>query len=421
MGPLLAILILGVQVVISRYVKNFARLPVMMCVAISLLFLGMEPCQSAKKPEIVCAQQILMVNPHINKLLEVGDTKQRVLNALVSKIRAEEQAGKLPCTIKWTGDYEVEGLYSELDQDMPVAIVPVAIMSDSLDSSHKATDNKIFYKSVVVGSLYLLVCRGDGNANELTMLGAIPVSGYDGVTLGGGLNTLRNNPPTLAEKANVYATIMERRIQDALNLGDLNKYIKNINKPADDTYEVVAVDMTAKRTEEIFGTHKEDVKAMLGSLYSARFEETSKKIVYPPITMIAKAGTGDRSNAGNESVADSINDSIFSLTGGISGSGAGMKVSMPQPNHKIRLNFSGAAWQELKGKKESSVVKNIGYKAWLRSQMDGGAERVVDDVKSVQYTIPASGSITEDEKDRLPDIYTELLIRLSDKLASGKK
>jgi hypothetical protein len=150
-------------------------------------------------------------------------------------------------------------------------------------------------------------------------------------------------------------------------------------------------------------------------------EETSKKIVYPPITMIAKAGTGDRSNAGNESVADSINDSIFSLTGGISGSGAGMKVSMPQPAHKIRLNFSGAAWQELQGKKESSVVKNIGYKAWLRSQMDGGAERVVDDVKSVQYTIPASGSITEDEKDRLPDIYTELLIRLSDKLASGKK
>ena len=400
--------------------KKIVRLLTVMSVAATLLLSG-AGAALAEMPEIVCAPQILMVNPHFNSLLEVGDTRKRVQDALVSKIRTEEQAGHLPCRIKWTGDYQMEGLYSELDPEMPIALVPLAIMSDSLDSSHKATDDKTYYKSVVVGSLYLLVCRGDSNANELTILGSLPVSGFDGATLGGTLQTLRTAPPSAAEKANVYAAIMESRIRSNLNLGDLKKYLRNIKKPADDTYEVVAVDMTAKRTPEIYGTHQDDIKAMIGSLYSARFQEISKKIVYPPITMIANEGKGDRANAGNQSVADDINDSIFTLTGGASGSGAGMKVVLPKPDHRIRLNFSGAAWQELHGKKESLTVKNMGYKAWLRSQMDGGEEKVADEVKSVQYTIPASGSTEAEERDRRPDIFTELLIRLSDKLASGKK
>ena len=400
--------------------KNFARLLTVMCAATAVFLLG-AGVALAEKPEIVCAPQILTVNTNFNSLLEIGNTRERVQDALVAKIRAEEQAGHLPFRIKWTGDYQMEGLYSELDPEMPIAIVPLAIMADSLDSSHKATDNKTFYKSLVVGCLYLLVCRGDSNANELTILGSIPVSGYDGATLGGTMQTLRTVPPSVAEKANVYATIMESRIRSDLHLRDLKKYMRNIKKPTDDTYEVVAVDMTAKRTPEIFGSHQEDVKAMLASMYSARFQETSKKVVYPPITMIAKEGKGDRSNAGNQSVADDINDSIFSLTGGASGSGAGMKVVLPRPDHKIRLNFSGAGWQELQGKKESLTVKNIGYKAWLRSQVDGGEEKVADDVKSVQYTIPASGSTEAEEQGRRPDIFTELLIRLSDKLASGKK
>ena len=76
---------------------------------------------------------------------------------------------------------------------------------------------------------------------------------------------------------------------------------------------------------------------------------------------------------------------------------------------------------ELKGKKESLAVKNVGYKAWLRRQIDSQPEKVVDDVKSVQYILPESGSIAAAEKEQLPDIYTELLVRLADRLASQKK
>ena len=94
---------------------------------------------------------------------------------------------------------------------------------------------------------------------------------------------------------------------------------------------------------------------------------------------------------------------------------------MPEPAHKINLNFAGAGWQELKTKEESSVVKNIGYQALLKMQMDNQAEKSSTDVKSVQYIIPPSGSIAELEQERLPDIYTELLIRLADNIASGKK
>jgi hypothetical protein len=160
----------------------------------------------------------------------------------------------------------------------------------------------------------------------------------------------------------------------------------------------------------------------MGSLYSARFQETSKKIVYPPITMMGqKVGNADRTNEGNKSVADDVSDSIYSLTGGYSTSGATMTLTVPEPAHKIRLNFSGAVWKELPSKKESLAVKNMGYKAWLRSQVDGQAEKVADDVKGVQYILPESGSIAAAEKEQLPDIYTELLIRLADRLATQKK
>ena len=97
-----------------------------------------------------------------------------------------------------------------------------------------------------------------------------------------------------------------------------------------------------------------------------------------------------------------------------------MTLSMPEPAHKIKLNFAGAGWMELQGKKESSVVKNMGYKAALKMQLDNQPEKSVDDIKNVQYIIPPSGSILELEQERLPDIYTELLIRFADKLASGK-
>ena len=98
-----------------------------------------------------------------------------------------------------------------------------------------------------------------------------------------------------------------------------------------------------------------------------------------------------------------------------------MTLTVPEPTHRIRLNFSGAVWQELPSKKESLVVKNMGYKAWLRSQIDGQAERVADDIKSVQYILPETGDIAAVEKKQLPGIYTELLIRLADRLASQKK
>ena len=75
---------------------------------------------------------------------------------------------------------------------------------------------------------------------------------------------------------------------------------------------------------------------------------------------------------------------------------------------------------ELKGKTESLAVKNVGYKAWLRSQVDGQPEKVADDVKSVQDILPESGSIAAAEKKQLPDIYTELLVRLVGKLTLQK-
>lgn len=372
----------------------------------------------AAKPEVICVDEVLMVSKDTNRLLSVGDTKKRIEGALAEKLTADDRAGRLPFTIKKAASYEYEGVMTEATE-IPVALIPLAVMSDTLDSRYQVKD-KSLYKSVVVGSLYLAVCRGGSTANNWTMVGAIPISGFDPVTLGGGSQTYFT-PLTDSQKAEVYADMMERQIREKLDLGALKPYLKNISKGSVDTYEVVAVDMTAKRADEIFGGEKDAVKALLGSFFSNKFQETSKQIVYPPITMIGKKGKGDMSARGNQSAADEVSDSIYSLAGGYSTSGATMTLTVPEPAHKIYLNFSGAAWQELKGKKESLAVKNVGYKAWLRSRIDTRPEQVVDDVKSVQYLIPASGSTEEMEKEQIADIYTELLVRLTDKLASSVK
>ena len=381
----------------------------------------MAGAKAAEKKEVICADEVLMINPGTNQLLLQGDTRKRIQAALAERIAAEERAGTLPFKVKQAGSYEYEGVLSEVDAQVPVALIPLAIISDTLDYSYQVKD-KTLYKSVVVGSLYLAICRGGSTANNWTMVGGIPLSQYDSVSLGGNVEHLYLQQPSDAQKADVYASMMEKLIREQLDFSQLKPYLKNINKPIDDTYEVIDVTMTAKRASEIFDTQQqENVKAMLGSLYSARFQELSNKIVYPPITMMGKkVSKGDRSNEGNRSVADDVSDSIYSLSGGYATSGATMTLTVPEPAHKIKLNFSGAGWMELKGKTESLAVKNVGYKAWLRSQVDGQPEKVADDVKSVQYILPESGSIAATEKKQLPDIYTELLVRLVGKLTLQK-
>ncbi|WP_143142234.1 hypothetical protein [Selenomonas ruminantium] len=377
--------------------------------------------EASEKPEVICADEVLVINPGTNQLLMVGNTRKRIQDALSARLVSEEMAGTLPFKVKQASSYEYEGVMTDVDAQVPVALIPLSIISDTLDSSYQVKD-KTLYKSVVVGSLYMAICRGGSTANNWTMIGAIPVSGYDPVTLGGDINHPWLVKPSINQKAEVYASMMEKLIREKLNLSQLKPYLKNINKPIADTYEVVDVTMTAKRAPEIFDTQQETVKALIGSIYSARFQEISNKIVYPPITMMGKKiNNGDRTNEGNRSVADDVSDSIYSLAGGYSTSGATMTLTVPEPTHKIRLNFSGAGWMELKGKKESLAVKNVGYKAWLRRQIDSQPEKVVDDVKSVQYILPESGSIAAAEKEQLPDIYTELLVRLADRLASQKK
>ena len=387
-----------------------------------------KSAEAANVPEIIWAEEVLLVSDATNPLLMTGGdaalkgNKQKIAQALTKKLHAERDAGKLPFTLKEEADtYEYEGVITDVDEEVPVALIPLAIMSDALHAKYQVQD-KSFYKSIVVGSLYLAICRGGSTANNWTMIGGIPLSGY--VILGDDLNHLLTTPPSKLDEVNAYVSMMEKVIDRDLNFDDLKKPLQNLtSKNVPDTYEVMEVNLASKKAPEIFGNQQAKIQALLGSFYSAKFQEQAngKVIVYPPVSMIGKNTGGDMSKVGNKSAADDVSDTIFSLTGGKSTSGATMTLSMPEPAHKINLNFAGAGWMELKGKKESSVVKNIGYKAVLKMQLDSQPEKSAEDVKSVQYIIPPSDSIAELEQERLPDIYTELLIRLADGLASGKK
>ena len=370
----------------------------------------------AKVPEVIWAEEMLLANDETNDLLRSGGDaelkgyKKKITDALTRKLHSSQ----LPFTLKTDADtYEYDGVMEDVGEK-PIALIPLSIVADALHAKDQV-DDKIFNKSIVVGTLYLVICRGGDTANNWEMIGGIPISGF---TIVKGEARI----PSKKEEADAYVQMMEKRINE-LDFNDLKKYLQNLGaKKIPNTYEVVDVSMSSKKAPQIFGNLEKKIQALIGTYYSVRFQEKNKNaVVYPPMMMIGKNTGGDMSSVGNKSAADSVSDSIYSLTGGKSTSGATMTLSMPNPNHKITLDFAGAAWQQLSTKKESSVTENRGYKALLKSRIDNQGEKAVDAVKSVLYVIPKTGTVDDVERERLSDIYTELLIRLSDMLIGGKK
>lgn len=404
--------------------KIFMTLGILLSFA-AVIFPNAKNAEAAKIPEIIWAEELLLVSNDTNPLLVTGGDvdlkgyKKRITDALTVKLHAARDAGKLPFTLKEDAEtYEYEGVFDDVSSEVPVALIPLAIMSDSLHVRYDAGGKK-FYKTIVMGSLYLAICKGGSTSNNWTMIGGIPLSGY--TILGDDINHPLTNPTTKKEEAEAYVDAMEKVINSQLDFANLKKHLQNLNsKKAFETFEVMEVELSSKKAAEIFGSQKGKIQTLLGTFYTTKFQATSKAVVYPPIAMTGKNTGGDMSNVGNQSAADDVSDTLYVLHGGKSHSGATMTLSMPEPMHKINLNFAGAAWQELQNKKESEVVKNIGYKALLKMNIDGKNEKSVDDVKSVQYIIPQSGSIDELQRERLADIYTELLIRLADMLGSKK-
>ena len=407
-----------------KFNRAMATLGILSAFVVALFFCSEQA--EAKTPEVIWAEELILVSDDTNPLLVTGGDaelkgyKKKITDALTAKLHSARAAGKLPFTLKEDKDtYEYEGVFDDVDSEKPVALIPLAIMSDSLHAKYQVKGQS-YYKSVVVGSLYLAICKAGSNSNNWVMVGGVPISGY--TVLGDDLNNLLTSPPTKKDEADAYVRAMTKVINEQLNFDDLKKYLQNLkNNKIPNTYEVMDVKLSSKKSAEIFGDQQEKIKAMLGTFYTAKFQEKSKAVVYPPVAMIGKDTGGDMSAVGNSSKADDVSDTIFLLTGGKSTTGATMTLSMPTPDHKIHLDFAGAAWQELQTKKESDVVKNMGYKALLKMHVDNQAEKSVDDVKSVQYIIPPSGSIDSLHAERLPDIFTELLIRLADYLATGKK
>ena len=259
---------------------------------------------AAKVPEIIWAEEVLLVSDDTNPLLLTGGdvalkgNKKKIADALTKKLYAARDAGKLPFMLKEEADtYEYEGVLTDVDEEVPVALIPLAIMSDSLHAKYQVQD-KSFYKSIVVGSLYLAICRGGSTANNWTMVGGIPLSGY--VILGDDLNHLLTSPPSKLDEVNAYVKMMEKVIDRDLNFEDLKKPLQNLNsKSIPETYEVMEVDLSSKKAPEIFGNQQGKIQALLGSFYSAKFQEQAKgkAVVYPPVSMIGKNTGGNMSNA----------------------------------------------------------------------------------------------------------------------------
>ena len=113
---------------------------------------------AAKIPEVIWSEELLLVSDETNPLLVTGGDaelkgyKKKITDALTAKLHAAQAAGKLPFTLKEDAEtYEHEGLFTDVEEEVPVALIPLAIMADSLHVKHQLQDNRC--RQFVFGNL----------------------------------------------------------------------------------------------------------------------------------------------------------------------------------------------------------------------------------------------------------------------------
>lgn len=373
------------------------------CLAIGLCLLGAflvcpAAARAAEKPVLSWSAEILPMDDD-NPLLEVPGVKERIAQALTVKLHTLEKNGELPFRLKEVStDY---GLH-DFSGDNPIGLVALSTLDTTFDTSYHA-GGRTFYRSIVFSGMNIAICSADSASHSWRILGTIPLNGYD--VIGDNLNNLRTSPISLQEKADKFADITIKMINEHLSFSKERKLTKDLDFRAmmsDNTYQVTDVTISSQKAQKIFAGREAQIKNIIGSFYTNSYQRKTKRTVYPP----RGAGSWKRDVSKNLYTYQ-MNTPSGTIT-----------FSVEEPKNPIKLDFNGVNMQELKSSKESYVRRDIVFKAWLaKTPVEGREKGEVSD-----YTVRPEIKLENAWIQYDPaDVFTELIIDLAENLGAQKR
>ena len=354
------------------------------------------------KPTVSWSAYVLAMDDN-NPLLDVPGVRERIRQAITKKLHVLDAEGKLPFILKEQNmDF---GSIHSIDADDPIGLIPLSTLDKSFDTRYNVNGQE-YYRSIVFSGLSIAICSADPEQNSWRILGTIPLNGYD--VIGADLHHLVNRPITLQEKANKFAEITVRLINEHLDFTQDKKMMRDIETKAllPDTYQVTDVTLSSPGARKLFAGREQFIKDVIGAFFTSSYQQKTRRIVYPPQSNGAKWKRDVTTNLYTFQANTPSGEVTF---------------TMEAPRHAIKLDFSGVAAHEFStGKTQNAITRDILYKAWLKkSPLEGREQEELSD-QTIRREIKATNSGSWIEYDRA-DVFTELVIDIANKLGAQKR
>ena len=207
------------------------------------------------------------------------------------------------------------------------------------------------------------------------------------------------------QKAIVYANATVDAIKTRLNFDTQKRLVRQLTEKAleeGNTWQVADVAISSKKANTIFDGQQQKLKQVIAALFTGSYQQKTGRTVYPSKV--------------SRDLSEQVNDNMNALTMNSPVGSRTLQVS--EADHKITLDFDGVSEGEVQTKKESDVKRDIAYKAWLKKSPVEGREKAELDAIVVRREYKTDNvQVSYDKKD----VYTELMIKLSDAIGKQKQ
>ena len=333
-----------------------------------------------------------------NPFLDMPGIRGKITQAITGKLHILQMEGKLPFKLR---EFSTDYGNHTIETDEPIGIIPLSTLGRTFDSSYHV-NGKTFYRSIIFSGLSIAIISADSANNSWRILGTMPLNGYD--VIGDNINNLRENPISMQEKAEKFAEITVKMINKYLDFTKDKKITRDIEIKSliPETYQVTEVNITSNKAKEIFAGRENEIKEIIGAFFTSSYQRKTRRIIYPP------RGIGNWKR-------DVIKNLYTFQTNTPSGE---VTFSMENPKHSITLELSGVAMKEMDTGKDSKVIRDIFYKAWLKKNPVEGNEQAVFSDYTVRREIKTGNAWVEYDP---ADVFTELIIDTAENMGAQKR
>lgn len=352
-----------------------------------------------EKPVVYWAGNVYYMGDSHDKLLERAGVREAIAADITSKLKALEVANKLPFELKTVSNLP-SNTRENFSDEVVIGLIPLVLLDESFES-HFNVGEQYYYKAIVASAIHMAICVADPDTQGWRIIASVPM---EGASVKGTVDSPITEAIPYQQEIDWFIELNHNIIQKQLDFKKVEKLLRDIEKKQVDpiTYQVTSVDMSSQGANEVFGEQAGAVKAVIGNFFTSAFQKKTGCLMYPPMI--------------SESYARIVGDGLRAFTW--HSPSDTIEVTFPEPRHKIKLDFSGVASQEVKRKDESFARRDVIYKVWLKGNMDGKAPVTLDTYTTRNF--PGVGSSSQfdiPEEDTYMELMTELPKEMANKLA----